>query len=421
MIGDKFPSKKGLMKLYFHISENSGVGLYRQYQLAEELQRQGKANVLINDFTWGQHHYGLTKDGGRSFKYFDEKEKALKAIESGEFPLQELHEVALVEPSLDTLIAICNWADLVIVGRSDVANYVATWGALKEFFNMPMIMDTDDNVRFVRPSNPGYSSYHPGSEHIEWNKFATRRVFDALTVSTDNLKEFHQKENPKIFVVPNSIDFKVWTPQEKKPGDRIRICFNGSASHWEGMRLVESSIIKILKEFPNVTFITAKVYSQIFDAYPELKPQIEYFPWIPLKEFADGMKKLQVDIALAPLTDNMFNRAKSNLRWLENSALKIPVIVSPVEAYKNVVHNETGLVAREKEDWYTCIKALVLDEKLRTTLAENAYKEVREKFNLEINAPKVLPFFEDVVKKYHALLGAKKRYTQTKKGWQELK
>jgi len=116
----------------------------------------------------------------------------------------------------------------------------------------------------------------------------------------------------------------------------------------------------------------------------------------------------------------MFNRSKSNLRWMEYSALKIPVICSPVLAYQNVIHNKTGMLATEKDEWYNAIKALIDDKNLRRTLAENAYNEVREKYNLEINAPKVLPFYEDVVKKYHSLLGKKKRFTKVKGGWREV-
>lgn len=419
-IVSKFPNKKGLLKVYFHVAENSGVGLYRQYQLAHELQKQGKANVLINDFTWGEARYALNDAKGKQV-LFDTKVAALSAIAEGKFSLQEVQEVGMINPEMDVLIDICNWADIVVVGRQDMGQYLATWGGIRQFFNMPIVMDTDDNVRHVRPSNPGYSSYHPNSEHIEWNKHAFRKVFDAITVSTDDLKKYHERENPKILVVPNSIDFDVWKFAQKKDDDTIRISFNGSSSHWEGVRIIEKAVVRILKEYPNVKFLIPGVYKEIFKEYPEIQSQIDFYPWIPLKRFAEGLKGQNIDIGLAPLTDNDFNRCKSNLRWLEYSALKIPVICSPVRAYKNVVHNKTGLLALEKDEWYTAIKALIESKELRTTLAENAYTEVREKYNLEINAPKVLPFLKDVVDKYHSLLGKKKRYTKVKDGWQELK
>lgn len=418
----QFPEEEGKLKIYFHIAENSGVGLYRQYQIAKELMDKKLANVLINDFTWGINRFSVIDKKGKQ-KLFPTSAEAMAKINSGEIKTQVIQEIGLVEPTMETMIDICNWADIVVVGRKDIGEYYATWGALKEFFNMPIIMDTDDNVHFVRPSNPGYQSYGPNSEHLEWHKKAVRGVFDGMTVSTDNLRDFYKKENPKIEVIPNSIDFAVWDKAKKlkKKHKGIRICFNGSSSHWEGSRLIEQPIVKILREFPETTFIIPRVYSNIFDSYADLQGRVEYFDWIPLKDFSVKMAKLNIDIGLAPLADNMFNRAKSNLRWMEFSALEIPVVCSPVEAYKNVVDKKTGLLALEKEEWYNGIKALILDENLRRTLAKNANDEVREKFNLEINAPKVLPFYQDVVNKFHALLGHKKEFMKTDGGWRELK
>ena len=418
----KFPSESGKLRVYFHISENSGVGLYRQYQWAKELMDKKLANVLINDFTWGINRYGINDKKGRQ-KLFPTSAEAMGKISSGEFAVQPIKEVGLVEPTMDTMVDIANWADILVVGRRDVGEYYATWGALKEMFNMPIVMDTDDNVSFVRPSNPGYASYGPNSEHLEWHKKAVRGVFDGLTVSTENLQNFYLKEHPKISVIPNSIDFAVWDKEKKRKKKHrgIRICFNGSSSHWEGARLIEQPIVRIMREFPDTIFIIPKVYSNIFEQYADLSNRIEYFDWVPLKDFAKSMAKLNIDIGLAPLADNMFNRAKSNLRWMEFSALEIPVICSPVEAYKNVVDKKTGLVALEKEEWYNAIKALVLDEPLRTTLAKNANNEVREKYNLEANAPKILPFYQDVVDKFHALLGPKKRFMKVDGGWREFK
>jgi len=376
----------GKLNIFFNVSENSGVGYYRQYLWAEELNKQGLAQTMINDFRWGEGEHVLMSD--------------------------------------EDLFAIANWADLFVVGRLDRADWLAKWGGTREFFNMPMIMDTDDNVRHVRPSNPGYQGYQPGAEALHWNKVAFAKVFDAITVSTDNLKEFHKKEHPKIYVLPNSIDFTHFNLEGKKSTDgKIRIDFNGSGSHYESMMIIKKPIIEIMKKYDNVLFSIPKIFKSHFEDVPkEILDRMTFYPWMKLKDFPKDMAERSVDIGLAPLADNNFNRAKSNLRWMEYSALKIPVICSPVEAYKCVEDGKTGLVAKEREQWYNSIEKLILNESLRKKLAENAYKKIYKDFNISVNVKNALKIYEETVKKYHNFFGKKKKFIPAGKGkWKEIK
>ena len=111
------------------------------------------------------------------------------------------------------------WADVVVVGRKDLPQFYSQWGGIREFFNIPIIMDTDDDIHNVRPTNPGYSAYYPGSEHQTWNKYAAVKVFDALTVSTQQLVDIYKKDNPKVFLLPNNLDVKEWNSHPKKKFD----------------------------------------------------------------------------------------------------------------------------------------------------------------------------------------------------------
>lgn len=387
-ISELLPKKKNLkhLNIYFHCSENSGVGLYRQYLWAKELQDKGLANILISDFRWGMGNH--------------------------------------INPDMEKLFALGNWADLFVIGRLDRPDWLAQWGAIREFFNLPIVMDTDDNVRFVRPTNPGYQGYHPGSEATYWNKFAFRKIFDAITVSTNNLKEFHKNEHPKIYVFPNSLDMKAWKVKKKVwKDDKIRINFNGSSAHTESVQIIKQPLLKIMQKYSNVLFSIPFVFKKMFEDYPqEIKNKITFLPWIKLEDFPKEMANLGIDIGLAPLADNLFNRAKSNLRWMEYSALKIPVIYSPIEAYDCVDNNVDGLVALEREEWYNAMEKLIKDKSLRIKLSDNAYEKVKKQFNIEINAKKYLPVYEEIVRKHRAFFGDKKKFRpEGKNKWREIK
>lgn len=377
---DKFPNRKGLLKIYFHVSENSGVGYYRLYLPALKLREHGLADTMISDFRWGEGDH--------------------------------------VEPSGKYLTEILQWADIVVVGRKDQGEFYAQWGAMKELFNIPIVMDTDDNVQHVRPTNPGYQGYYPGSEALVWNQYAMSKVFDAITVSTSNLKEWYKKYNPKTLELPNNLDVKWWDSVKKTDIDDgiIRIGFVASASHGEGVTHIKEPILQILEKHKNVRFYISKMFLSLFDGHP----RVEGIDWIKLENWTNGYKKLGIDIGLAPLADNLFNRGKSNLRWMEYSVQGIPSIVSPVEAYSCVRDGIDGFFAKEKKDWFEKMDLLVKNKKLRKKVGTAAYQRINKEYNIDKNIDLWFKTYKDIHDKYHEFFGRKKKFFITNKGLQEI-
>jgi glycosyltransferase involved in cell wall biosynthesis len=381
-----FPKKKENELNIFHwISENSGVGYYRQFLPALTLREKGIANVMINDFKWGEGDHS--------------------------------------NPGMKLLFDIMIWADLVVVGRMDVGEFYAQWGGIREFFNIPVIIDTDDNVRHVRPTNPGYQGYYPGSEAITWNQYAISKTFDAVTVSTQDLLDFHKKENPSIYLLPNNLDVKLWDSLEKKNHNdgMIRLGFIGSAAHTEGIKMIKKPVHDIMEKHKNVKFLITHVYRHLFDDWSEeLRNRIEFMPWIKLEDWPKGMKDLGMDIGLAPLADNMFNRAKSNLRWMEYSLCDMAVIASPVKPYLCIKDGIDGFLVKGGEEWYNTIEKLVIDKDLREKIQQNAHKRVAKEFDIEKNIGIWYNAYKEVVKKFHKFYGPKKRFVKAGKKYKQL-
>lgn len=375
----EFPRTPGLPKIYFHVSENSGVGYYRTYLPALKLREHKLADTMISDFRWGVGDH--------------------------------------VELSLDKLMPVINWADLVVVGRKDMGQFYAQWGAIKELFNIPIIMDTDDNVENVRPTNPGYQGYHPGSEAIVWNKFGMAKVFDGVTVSTSNLVEYYKRYNPKIFELPNSLDVAEWRKHTKKVHDDgfIRIGFMASASHPESAHIIRKPILELLKKHKNVKFLITSMFLPLFEGVE----RVEAIPWIPLKDWPRDYQNLGLDIGLAPLADNLFNRAKSNLRWMEYSVQGVPSVVSPVEAYKCVRDGVDGFFATEHEEWVEKIEALILDADLRKKVGITAMERINEEYNIDTNIPQWMKVYRGIIRKHEEFFGEKKQFFINTKGLRE--
>ena len=82
----------------------------------------------------------------------------------------------------------------------------------------------------------------------------------------------------------------------------------------------------------------------------------------------------ETDIFLAPLTDNLYNRCKSSIKFLETSSAKRVGVWQNIRQYQQVVEDgKNGFLARTAEDWYKSIKYLIDNPEERKRMGENAF------------------------------------------------
>lgn len=276
--------------------------------------------------------------------------------------------------------------------------------------NKKLIMELDDDVFNVNPESLASEAYRPNSDMEYISEYQIKNA-SAMIVSTEYLKKsiqdkfyYWNKEwvgasknknlpielrkilktyphDKRIEVIPNSIDFDVWDKLENKNNNKkIRIGWAGGSAHKLDLAIVNKIIPTILDKYKNVEFM-------IFGGMPEYMKAtdriLHHSQWFGIDNYPSELAKLGFDIALAPLKDNEFNRCKSNLRWLEMSALKIPTVCSNVEPFKkSVISDSTGMIANTPEEWIQAISELVEHKVLRESIGKNAYNYVKKWYNI---------------------------------------
>lgn len=226
----------------------------------------------------------------------------------------------------------------------------------------------------------------------------TIKKADIVTVTTEKLAEHYRQFNHKVYVLPNYMDFMWWGEPFRVPkgNDEIRVGWAGSKSHREDLLLLVPVMKKIMKKYKNVRFIycgyggmsSTKQSTEVGwgeDLFHELpRNRREYYLGVPLEYWSVKSKTLGLDIALAPLLDDEFNAGKSNIKWQEYSANLTPGIYSDTVVYNGSVrHNETGILAKTEKDWIEAIEHYINDPKDASRIANNAYKEILNKWSLE--------------------------------------
>jgi len=259
----------------------------------------------------------------------------------------------------------------------------------KVFTGAKMILDIDDEPFEINKDHPIYDEIVEKSERVK----RMIEISDHLVVSTENLKKSLAHFGKRTTVIPNAIDPDIWKVKIKKRTDgKIRIGWIGSASHIADTKVINGAFDEILKKYPNVEIhLCGFVDSDSFRGDREF----HHIGTSGYDEFPQFLADLDLDIAVAPLIDSKFNRAKSNIKWLEHSMLEIPMVLSNIPPYKGSVRpNETGFLATSKGQWVKYLSMLIENEELRKKIGSVAKKEVLENYTIGKQLPKYKALFD---------------------------
>lgn len=301
----------------------------------------------------------------------------------------------------DNLINCINQADLVIIQRefpADLQLYRHVYD-LSRKLNKPIVYDFDDYL-FGLPEN------HPDRKSFFYTKdlmpmFMAALEADYITVSNDYLKQKLSDLNRNIFVLPNLLDEEFWplTPPSNKDRDEpLVIGYMGGDSHLPDLEYITPTLLDIKTEFSD----------EIRFHFYGLRPPDSLLSfsdtiWTPIKtydykEFAGDFQKMDVDLFIAPLIDNEFNRCKSPIKFFEYSSLGVPGIYSNVYPYREIIKDgETGLLASSHEEWGQKFRLLLHDSVKRYQLAENAQKSIINKYLMSQNSDLWLNTYQKII------------------------
>jgi len=250
-----------------------------------------------------------------------------------------------------------------------------------------VIYEADDNFHAVLPSSPVYGVYHQGSEELK-NLTKLIQALDGATVSTPELAGDYSSIAKSIEVVPNGIDFEMrdWTyiPEDKDP-NFLYMMFTGGATHCGDLPIIQKPVEIIMKKYDYVKlalFTSNYLVSYIINTWDIPLDRIQVVPTVSFQEYPQSLG--WGDIVLVPLENNRFNAAKSNLRYLECSARKIPGVYSVTPPYSTSIHNGVnGFTAQTTDEWVEKISKLVENSELRTSMGEKAYQHVKDCYDMK--------------------------------------
>lgn len=290
-------------------------------------------------------------------------------------------------------------ADIVVFHRPEDARKLELIRALKKL-GKKIVVDNDDTYK--DHASVKINEYMD-KERVGRGLAMVNGIFDQalleadlVTTTTEWLADEYKKLNPNTVVLPNCIDPFYFDEPLRNETDVVRIGVVGSVitstdldvlipivKHYEKdnrVRLVMLGLPPNRKTNPIVESIYKDEY-KFMDSV-----DVEWHAAVNADKYYDKLNSLRLDMMIIPREDNYFNRAKSNLKFLEASMFEIPVIAQGFadgkSPYQKPEDAEHMIIVTDNSQWIPEIEKMIADKEGRRERGRKAREYVVANYDI---------------------------------------
>jgi glycosyltransferase involved in cell wall biosynthesis len=245
-----------------------------------------------------------------------------------------------------------------------------------------LVFEIDDDLFNIPKWNPASKVLSTAKVRKGLMAFLSR--VDAIFVTSEALKRAYTDYCDHVYVLPNSIDFE---NIYNYPKDSVKnnVMWQGSNTHERDLAIAKAGMVQVAQD-PDVCLkmwcgFNQQTRAPLFDI-----PNARTLPLVPFEGFFQMFSQIDVDVGLAPLTATLFNKGKSNLKFLEYSAQQAVTVASAFGPYKDTIEDGvTGVLVENNKDWYEKIRSVLDDKEYYNYILKNATELVHDKYNISKN------------------------------------
>ncbi len=265
---------------------------------------------------------------------------------------------------------------------------------------------------FNEISSRGYLLIEEMDDHPIWwkekyerNKFINFIACHGVQASTENLAELFRQFNPNVRVFGNHLS--ILPPprdfDEEAKQDRPVSIFFGALNRDKDVEEIMPALNEVLAEYGDkIEFnVIAKrgLFNQINCPNKNFLGDDNYYDGqiVPYDEYEKILRRS--DISLLPLRDVIFNRSKSDLKFIECAGNGAVILASPVVYGNSVVDGETGFIYHDQKEFAAKLKLLIDDGVKRREVAKKAYDYVKHNRLLSQHYEERLDWYRELLAK----------------------
>lgn len=258
-----------------------------------------------------------------------------------------------------------------------------------------VIYEVDDII--FREDIPLYNKFRGAftSDQIRQTSQEIMNLCDEITVTCPFMRDYYRSKtnHSQITVIPNlpprfwldkwydrDAIYRNYNKYCKRKNAKPRILYAGSGAHFDTENLnnytddfthVVSEIEKTINEFQWVF---------IGGIPPILKPlvkigAIEHHNWVNILNLPKFIHSLNINCMIAPLANNNFNSAKSDIKLVEAAAFGIPIVCQDMITYQNAPYKfNTG------DDMISQIRYILKSSNRYMTISKDMRQHIKDRW-----------------------------------------
>jgi len=256
--------------------------------------------------------------------------------------------------------------DVIVLQRQIGDERLDAMRRIKKFSRAFTIYELDDYL----PNLPLKSVHRPQMPKDILKSLRKGLSFvDRFTVSTAPLAEAFAGLHGDIRVIENRLPVDWWSglSSKRQRGRKPRVGWAGGISHTGDLELITD----VVKE------LAGEVEWVFMGMCPDrIRPYVhELHAGVAIDLYPAALARLDLDLALAPVEQNLFNECKSNLRLLEYGACGFPVVCSDLVCYQGAL--PVTRVKNRFKDWVDAIRMHISDLEASARMGDELRRQVQ--------------------------------------------
>ncbi len=253
----------------------------------------------------------------------------------------------------------------------------------------------------------GYYKKHPFSYVMGWG----RRVIVLSNVIARHMIEDFGVPHERLRLIPRSVDLEKfkYTSLDKKRKDEFNVGIIGRLTPIKGHLHFVKAMAYVVRSIPRLKIWIIGDASPSKEAYKEqIQVLVKRLGLWHCTQFLGNQRDVPAILAhldllvLATTTHEAFGRV-----IVEAQACGVPVVATRVGGVIDIIDDQkTGILVPPSDPASIAEAAIKIfkDVQLSRTLAENAYKKVKEKYNIELMAENTIDVYKDALSNFRILI-----------------
>jgi len=224
---------------------------------------------------------------------------------------------------------------------------------------------------------------------------------DYIITSTNYLQEELRRFNKPVFQIPFGVNDKQISTADTIAGkamDFSKVKFigyqSGTNTHFKDFQDCSEAVGRILDEYEDV-FLKVIGPLDIDKILPRHAHKIIKIPFLDWKLLPVEVASLYINLASFD-PQSSFCKAKSELKYVESALSSTPTIASNITSFCSAIEDgENGFIARNSEEWYSKIKYLIDNPKVRDKVGSQAREKIQNTFFPDIIGQKLKKMYSE--------------------------